>query len=292
MTFLAALIRDRRAASGLAILALLTVLGMLAPLLAPTDPVAQPDVLRTRFLAPLTTGLDGTMHWLGTDQFGRDLFSRLVFGARISLAVGFLSVTVAVGLGTAVGVIAALAGGAVERTLMAVTDAALALPRLVLLLALVTLWTPSLVLIVLVLGLTGWMGVARLTRAEVKGVLARPFIEAARAAGVNAWALAWRHLLPNAVTPIVIAAALGVGNAIMLEAGLSFLGFGVPAPAPSWGNMIAAGRDALVNAPWIATFPGLAVVLAVVSCNLIGDGARDALDPAAPRPLSPRPPAS
>lgn len=283
MTALRTLLHDRRAATGLAVLGALAVAAVLAPLLAPADPLAQQNILATRFLAPFSVGPDGAMHWLGTDQFGRDLLSRLVHGARISLAVGVLSVALSVAVGAALGVTAAVAGGAVERALMAITDAALALPRIVLLLALVTLWRPSLALVVLVLGFTGWMGVARLTRAEVKGLLARPFIEAARAAGLGHWTLAWRHLLPNALTPIIVAAALGVGNAIMLEAGLSFLGLGVPAPAPSWGNLIAGGRDALVNAPWIATFPGIAVVLAVVSCNLIGDGARDALDPTARR---------
>jgi peptide/nickel transport system permease protein len=158
---------------------------------------------------------------------------------------------------------------------MAVTDAALAVPRLVLLLALVTLWESSLLLVVLVLGFTGWMTVARLARAEVKGLLERPFVDAARAAGATRWRLLSRHLLPNALTPVIVAAALAVGNAIMLEAGLSFLG----------GNMIAEGREALVNAPWIATFPGLALVLAVIGCNLLGDGMRDAMDPAVqPRP--------
>ncbi|NIM51182.1 MAG: ABC transporter permease subunit [Gemmatimonadales bacterium] len=279
MKALRTLLADGRAATGLAILGVFCALALLAPILAPADPAAQRDILATRFLAPLAVGSDGVMHWLGTDAFGRDVYSRLIYGARISLAVGFLSVAVSIGLGTAIGVTSALAGGVTERALMAITDAALAMPRIVLLLALVTLWEPSLVLVVLVLGFTGWMTVARLARAEVKGLLTRPFVEAARSSGLGRMRLLWRHLIPNASTPLIVAAALGVGNAIMLEAGLSFLGLGVPAPAPSWGNMIAGGRDALVNAPWVATFPGLAVALAVVSCNLIGDGTRDVLDP-------------
>jgi peptide/nickel transport system permease protein len=259
-------------------MAALVALALLAPLLTAADPVAQTDVAHTRFLAPLTTGSNG-WHPLGTDALGRDVFARLVHGARISLAVGVLSVLVSLGIGLAVGVGAAVAGGATERALMGVTDAMLALPRLVLLLTLVSLWRPSLGLVVLVLGLTGWMSVARLTRAEVRAALARPFVDAGRAAGLPTPRLVARHLVPNAMTPMLVAAALGVGNAIMLEAGLSFLGLGVPAPAPSWGNMIANGRDALVNAWWIATFPGAAVALAVVACNLIADGLRDALDP-------------
>ena len=288
MSALRPLIRDPRAAAGLAILGIIAIVAVLAPLLTTIDPNAQPDILRTRFLAPLSSGPDGTMHWLGTDSFGRDILARLMYGARISLTVGALSVAVSVVLGCAVGITAAVAGGLVERSLMAVTDAALAMPRLVLLLALVALWEPSLWLIVLVLGVTGWMGIARLARAEVKGVLARPYIDAARATGVPATRLLWRHLLPNAATPVIIATALAVGNAITLESGLSFLGIGVPPPAPSWGNMIATGRDALVHAPWIATFPGIAIVMAVVATNLLGDGMRDALDPTT-RPPHPPP---
>lgn len=279
MDVLASLLRDRRARIGLVLLGLMAAAALLAPWIAPVDPLAQGNVLLTRFLPPLTRVGDGPRHWLGTDELGRDLFSRLLYGARISLSVGLLAAALAAGIGSLVGAVAALAGGIVERALMALTDGALALPRLVLLLALVALWPASYTLVVLVLGLTGWMGIARLTRAEVKGALGRPFVEAARAAGVSRRRLLFRHLLPNALTPITVATALAVGNAITLEAGLSFLGLGIPAPAPSWGNMISSGRDALVQAPWIATIPGLAVALAVLACNLLADGARDALDP-------------
>lgn len=275
---LRALLRDPRTATAAGALAGLTALGIVAPWLAPADPAAQHHLLQTRFLPPLTAGPD-TFHWLGTDRLGRDLLSRLMVGARISMTVGILSVLVSVALGYAVGVTASLAGGAVERTLMAVTDAALAMPRLVLLLALVALFEPTLPLVVLVLGFTGWMSIARLARAETKGALARPYVEAARAMGVPRTRLLARHLLPNTLTGVIVAAALAVGNAIALESGLSFLGLGVPPPTPSWGNMIAGGRDALVQAPWIATLPGLAIVVAVVACNVLGDGLRDALDP-------------
>jgi len=279
MTVLRAVAADLRSALGLAVLTLLCALALFAPILAPTAPDVQIDVLQNRFLAPFTVGSDGLTHWLGTDALGRDMLSRLVFGARISLAVGFVSVALSLLLGTTIGIVSAVVGGVTERVLMAITDTALAMPRIVLLLALVALWEPSLVLVILVLGFTGWMSIARLARAEVKGLLHRPFVDAARATGSSRSSILRKHLLPNALTPIIVAGALAVGNAIMLEAGLSFLGLGVPAPAPSWGNMIASGREALVNAPWIATIPGLAVALSVVSLNLIGDGLRDALDP-------------
>lgn len=281
MTVWSALRSDRRSVAGIVILAGFALLAVLAPIVSPVDPIAQPDILGNRFLAPGASGSDGTVFWLGTDRFGRDVFSRLVHGARISLTVGVLSVFVSVVVGVGIGTTAAVAGGAADRFLMALTDTALALPRLVLLLALAALWEPSLVLVIVVLGLTGWMGIARLVRAEARGILARPFVVAARAGGLS-WPRVWlRHLLPNTMTPVIVAAALAVGNAITLESGLSFLGIGVPPPAPSWGNMIATGRDALVHAPWIAFFPGLAIVLSVVATNLLGDALRDALDPAA-----------
>ena len=158
---------------------------------------------------------------------------------------------------------------------------ALALPRVVLLLLLAALWRPSTALVVVVLGLTGWMSVARLVHGEVRALAARPFVEAAAALGARRLRILVRHILPNALTPVIVAAALGVGNAITLEAGLSYLGLGVQHPTPSWGNMIASGRDTLVNAPWVATAPGVALVLVVVACTLLGDAVRDALEPGA-----------
>ena len=279
MTVLRSVVTDVRSAIGLGVLAVMCAVALCAPLIAPADPAAQADILQSRFLAPFAVGPEGLIHWLGTDALGRDVLSRLVYGARISLAVGFVSVGLSLLLGTAIGVTSAFLGGVTERVLMAITDTALAMPRIVLLLALVALWEPSLTLVILVLGFTGWMSIARLARAEVKGILHRPFVDAARATGSSRPRILRTHLLPNALTPIIVAGALAVGNAIMLEAGLSFLGLGIPAPAPSWGNMIASGREALVNAPWIATIPGLAVALSVVSLNLLGDGLRDALDP-------------
>ena len=270
---------DRAARFALLVLAGFGLIALMAPWWSPADPLAQHDVLRTRFLAPLASGPDGTRYLLGTDSFGRDLLSRLMHGGRISLTVGFLSVGLAVLIGAAIGIASAILGRTWDRILMAVTDGALALPRLVLLLALVALFEPSLTLVIVVLGLTGWMTIARLSRAECRKVLTLDYVTAARAAGASTAGLVGRHVIPNILTPVAIAAALGIGNAITLESGLAFLGLGVPAPAPSWGNMIAGGRDALVNAPWIAGIPGLAIVLLVVATNLLGDALRDALDP-------------
>ncbi|HXO86997.1 MAG TPA: ABC transporter permease, partial [Gemmatimonadales bacterium] len=171
--------------------------------------------------------------------------------------------------------------GPLSVTLLGLTDFALALPRVVLLLLLAALWRPSTALVILVLGLTGWMSIARLVHGEVRALAARPFVEGAVAVGARRLRVLGRHILPNALTPVIVASALGVGNAIMLEAGLSYLGLGVQPPTPSWGNMIASGRDTLVNAPWVATAPGIALVLIVIACTLLGDALRDVLDPRA-----------
>jgi peptide/nickel transport system permease protein len=269
--------RDARALAGAALLAGVVLVALLAPLLAPLDPTAQRDVIATRFLPPGTTDAFGAFHLLGTDRLGRDVWSRLAYGARISLGVGVLAVLLSVGIGVLVGAASALARGVIRTLLLAITDFALALPRVVLLLLLAALWSPSVVLVVLVLGLTGWMTIARLVHAEARGLLERPFVEAALALGAGRRRLLLRHLVPNVATPVIVAAALGVGNAILLEAGLSFLGMGVQPPAPSWGNMIASGRDALVNAPWVAVAPGAALVLVVVACTLLGDALQDRL---------------
>ncbi len=269
--------RDSRAAFGAGMLALIALLAVAAPLVTGADPNAQRDVVATRFLPPLAADLHGTFHPLGTDRFGRDVWARLVYGARLSLGVGVLATALSVLIGVAVGAVAGASRGATGRALLGLTDFALALPRVVLLLLLAALWQPSALLVVLVLGVTGWMPIARLVHGEVRGLMARPFVDGARALGVGRGRLLLRHVLPNAWTPVIVAAALGVGHAIMLEAGLSFLGLGVPPPTPSWGAMIASGRDTMVNAPWVALAPGVALVLVVVACTLLGDAVRDRL---------------
>lgn len=273
------LLRDRRGAFGALVLLVVIAAAVAAPLVTSGDPNAQGDIVATRFLPPLATDALGAFHPLGTDRFGRDVWTRLVYGARISMGVGVLAVLVSVVLGLAVGAVAGYWRGLLTVTLLGVTDFALALPRVVLLLLLAALWRPSTGLVIVVLGLTGWMSVARLVHGEVRALAVRPFVEGAVALGARRLRVLARHILPNALTPVIVAAALGVGNAIMLEAGLSYLGLGVQPPTPSWGNMIASGRDTLVNAPWVAAAPGVALVLVVVACTLLGDALRDVLDP-------------
>ncbi len=270
--------RDRRATFGIAVLLLAAAAAALAPLIA-ADPLVQRDIVATRFLPPLSSDLHGQFHLLGTDRFGRDVWARLVYGARISLTVGALAVIVSAAVGVAVGALAGFWRGWAGTLLLGVTDFALALPRVVLLLLLASLWQPSAALVVIVLGLTGWMTIARLVHGEVRALSVRPFVEGAIGLGASGRRVLTRHILPNALTPVIVASALGLGNAIMLEAGLSFLGLGVQPPTPSWGNLIASGRDTLVNAPWVAAAPGVALVLVVIAATLLGDAVRDRWDP-------------
>jgi peptide/nickel transport system permease protein len=261
----------------LAALAMLVLAVILVPLLASRDPLRIEDVLARRLVPPFATDARGDFHFLGTDRFGRDLFVRMMLAGRLSLLVGVVGAGLAGAVGTLLGAVAAWSGGVVDRALMALADLLLALPRLVLLLVGVALWQPGLETILVVLVVTGWMGIARMVRAEVIAVGARPFVPAARALGATPGRLLFRHVLPNAIGPALVATTLGVGNAILLESGLSFLGLGIQPPSPSWGNMIAGGRDLLVVAPWVALGPGLALVLTVLATSLLGDAWRDRL---------------
>jgi peptide/nickel transport system permease protein len=273
------LLSDPRARFGAAVLALAVLAALLAPLLS-GDPYLQRDIVATRFLPPLAVDGHGSFHLVGTDRFGRDVWARLLVGARVSLGVGVLATLISVALGIAVGAAAGFWRGWLGAALLGFTDFALALPRVVLLLLLASLWQPSATLVILVLGLTGWMPIARLVHAEVRALAARPFVEGAIGLGAPGLRVLLRHILPNALTPVTVAAALGLGNAILLEAGLSFLGLGVQPPQPSWGNLIASGRDTLVNAPWVAAAPGVALVIVVVAATLLGDAVRDRVAPA------------
>ncbi len=260
-----------------AVLVALTIATIVLPLIAPADPLAIGDVVAARLLPPFTRDSDGSLHLLGTDTFGRDLLTRMMLAGRLSLAIGAAAALLAVLVGTLIGAVAAWRGGVVDLAMMAITDALLSIPRLVLLLLCAALWRPGGGTVVAVLVATGWMSVARLVRGEVLGVRQRQFVEAADALGARSRRVLWRHVMPNALGPAIVALTLGVGNAILLESGLSFLGLGVQPPQPSWGNMIAGGRDVIVVAPWVAIAPGLALIVTVVACTLLGDALRDRL---------------
>ena len=269
--------RDRTLMLGLGLLTILALACLLVPLFARQDPLAIGDVLTLRLLPPFSRDAEGHWHLLGTDRFGRDLFVRMMLAGRVSLGVGIAGSVVAAGIGTFIGAVAAWRGGWIDRVLMGLADALLAIPRLVLLLVCAALWQPGLATVVAVLVATGWMGVARMIRAEVLGVTSQAYVQSAVALGVRPWRVLWRHALPNALGPAIVATTLGVGNAILLESGLSFLGLGIQPPRPSWGNMIAGGRDLIVTAPWVAVAPGLALIATVLAATLIGDAVRDRL---------------
>lgn len=260
-----------------AAIVLLAVLALVVPPLAGVDPLAIDDVLGARLVPPMGRDAAGALHPLGTDRFGRDVLVRMLLAARISLAVGIGGSVLATAVGVLVGAVSGWQRGVVDRVAMAVGDALLAIPRLILLLLCAALWSPGVSTVVVVLALTGWMSVARLVRAEVRALSSRPFVEGARALGVGEWRALWRHVVPNALGPAIVALTLGVGNAMLLESGLAFLGLGVQPPTPSWGNMIAGGRELIVTAPWVALAPGLALIGTVLACTVLGDALRDRL---------------
>jgi len=265
--------RNRPALFGMAIIVILYLVALLAPLIAPFDPIAQGDIAATGHLPP------GGEHLLGTDLFGRDVLSRIIYGSRISLAIGFVATAISITIGTLLGAMAGFFAGKLDTIIMRFTDMVLAFPRLVLLIMIVALFGPSITMIILVLGLTQWPGTTRIVRGDVLSLREREFIHAAHALGMSRARIMLRHLIPNVLAPVIVTATLGIGNTIVMEAGLSFLGLGVSPPTPTWGSMVAEGRDVLINAWWVATFPGLTIVMIVLAFNLVGDGLRDALDP-------------
>jgi peptide/nickel transport system permease protein len=252
---------------------LLLVIGAIAlpPLLQ--DPAAILD-------ASLGAQSPGSEHWLGTDVLNRDILARLVNGARISLAIAALATLLTATLGAGVGLVAGYSGGAVDSIIMRIVDAAMAIPRLFILLLLVLVWDriPPAALI-LVIGLTGWFATSRLVRTETVRLRREAFVTAAEALGAPSGRVMFRHLLPNVAGPIIVTATLGIGDVILLEAGLSFLGLGIQPPTPSWGGMILESRSVMTSAPWTAIFPGMAIIVTVLSANLVGEALRAALDP-------------
>jgi peptide/nickel transport system permease protein len=263
--------RHRVALAGLTILLLLGLACGLAPLLAPYPP-EMPNVELIREPPSLA-------HPMGTDQLGRDQLSRLMYGGRFSLEVGVLATLIAILVGTAFGALSGYYGGVLDPLLMRFTDFMLSIPRLLLLLLIAAVFGTSIGLIIVLIGLTAWMNVARLVRATVLGLREQEFIAAARLLGAGDLRLIARHILPNAVGPVIVAATLGVAGAILTESTLSYLGFGVQPPTPTWGNMLQNAQSEMYNAPWLAIFPGLLIFATIMSINFIGDGLRDAFDP-------------
>lgn len=245
----------------------------LSPIIAPHSPVLIDDVINTRYIEPSLS------HPFGTDELGRDLFTRALYGARVSLSVGLLAVIIAITIGTIYGAIAGFFGGLIDNILMRVLDVIMAFPIFFLLLMLVAIFEVNILVMVLIMGFTSWMGTARYIRGEILSLKEREFIEAARAIGLSNSLIILRHLIPNALSPVLVSSALMVGSMIGAEAGLSFLGIGIRPPTPTWGNMINSGADSLLFAWWIAFFPGALLAITILCFNLIADGLRDALDP-------------
>ena len=263
--------RNRMALAGLLVICGLFALSFLAGLVSPEDP-DRPN-LRARLLPP------GPGHVLGTDALGRDVLSRLIWGSRVSLKVGLVSVGLATAIGLFLGALAGFYGGFTDGLIMRFCDLMLCFPTMFLVLAVISLLEPSIWNVMVVIGLTSWMGVARLVRAEFISLKNRDFVLAARALGASDARLILRHLLPNALAPVLVSATLGVAGAILLESGLSFLGLGVQPPTATWGVMLADGKDYLSRAWWLSFYPGLAILVTVLSYNLAGEGLRDAFDP-------------
>lgn len=259
------------AKAGALIILTVFVLAMLAPLIAPYDP----DEINVKaiLLAP------SSQHWMGTDGLGRDVLSRMLFGGQISLLVGLVAVGISTAIGIVLGALAGFYRGWVDTLIMRLVDIMLSIPSFFLILAVIAFLTPSIVNIMIVIGLTSWMSVTRLVRAEFLSLREREFVMASRTLGAKDMRLIFTHLLPNSLTPIIVSSVLGVASAVLMESGLSFLGLGVQPPQASWGNILTDGKEYIQFAWWLSLFPGLAILVTVLGYNLLGEGLRDALDP-------------
>jgi peptide/nickel transport system permease protein len=262
---------NKLAIAGFIVIACLSAVALLSPWLRPVDPLIQD--LTQRLQPP------SAHHWMGTDDLGRDVFSRLLVGTRISLSVGFVAVGIALFVGTWLGLIAAFFGGWIDTLIMRLVDIMLSIPTLFLILAVLAFLNPSIYNVMIVIGLTSWPGLTRLVRGEALSVREREYIQAAKLAGVSTKRILFVHIMPNVVAPILVSATLGVGGAILTESALSFLGLGVQAPMASWGNILAVGRDYLHIAWWLSLYPACAILITVLAFNLFGEGLRDILDP-------------
>lgn len=264
------IVRHRGAVAGFVVLGILLLIALLAPLLAPYDPIA---VSRTTLKPP------SAAHWMGTDNIGRDIFSRVLYGTRISLRMGFVAVLIAAVFGTAIGVIAGTYGKVVDNVLMRFVDALMAFPGILLALTIAAVLGPGLFNAMIAVGIASIPTFARLVRSSVLQVKETPYVEAARSIGCTDFQMIRRHILPNVLTPILVLATLGIAGAILVGASLSFLGLGAQPPTAEWGAMLSQGRQFMRTAWWIMAFPGLAITITVMAANLVGDGLRDALDP-------------
>jgi len=264
-------LRKRSSRVAFFVLGVILLVGLLAPLIAPYDPAAQPDIVFGKSLPP------SFAHPFGTDLYSRDVLSRVIYGARLSLMIGVLATIVSLTFGVAYGAVAGYAGGALDTVMMRVLDAFLSIPRLLLLIGVLVAWPDfSIGALVLFLGLTGWFGLSRIVRGQVLALKHAEFVTAAQALGASRRRILWRHLLPNLVSPIVVAATLGVAHVIVLEAGLSYIGIGVPPPLASWGNIIQEGADQVATLWWMSLFPGLFMVLTVMTLNILAEALSEA----------------
>ncbi len=265
---------DARVRVALAVLVVIALAALLAPLLAPYDPTAQLDIVKLQGRPP------SFAHPFGTDPFSRDVLSRMLYGSRVSLSIAFIAVTLAMTFGTVVGMVAGYFGGVIDAVLMRLVDAAFSIPTLLVVIVVIALWGEvSIFTLTLLIAGLGWFTVSRLVRAETLALRDAEFVLAARALGTSAPRILWRHVLPNVIAPALVASTLAIGNVILLEAGLSFLGIGVRPPAASWGSIIQDGADRVGDLWWVTVFPGAAIVLTAFACNALGDALREALDP-------------
>jgi peptide/nickel transport system permease protein len=255
----------------------LVVTALLSPYVAPHNPLR--ERLIDRLLPPAWVEDGEWRYLLGTDHLGRDLVSRIIYGARVSLVVGFAAVAIGGALGIALGVAAGFLGGQTDEVIMAVADMQLAFPTILFAIAIIAVLGPSFINLVIVIGISGWVTYARIARGQVLSVREKEFVEAIRAQGGSQWRIVWRHILPNILSPLIVVATLDLARTIILESTLSFLGLGIQPPTPSWGGMLSDGREYLLSAWWIATFPGVALMLTALSFNRLGDWVRDLTDP-------------